>query len=112
MIFKHILAATAAILVFPIAAQAETIVQTTTETTTTVPTGYKETTVLKGYKVTTVHPGGSSAPVAGETHFRKGTVFVPADQAGMVPLTTDGVMVHQTEYHFEKSYKGPTTFNE
>lgn len=111
MIFKHILAATAAILVFPVAAQAETIVHTTTETTTVQP-GYKETTVLKGYKVTTTQPKGSSAPVIEKTYHTKGTVFIPADQVGIVPVTPDGVIVHETEYHFEKSYKGPTSFND
>ena len=112
MIYKHILAATAAMLVFPVAAQAETVVHSTTETTTTLPSGYKETTVLKGYKVTTKQPKGSSAPVIEKTYHHKGTVFIPADQVGMVPVAPNGVIVQENEFVFEKSYKGPTTFNE
>jgi hypothetical protein len=47
-----------------------------------------------------------------KTYHTKGTVFIPADQVGIVPVTPNGVIVHETEYHFEKSYKGPTSFND
>ncbi len=110
MIFKHILAATAAILIFPVAAQAETVHWD--QTTTTVKPGYKETTVLKGYKVTTKQPKGSSAPVVEKTYHSKGTVFIPADEVHMLPVTPDGTVIQQNEFVFEKSYKGPTSFNE
>lgn len=109
MIFKSILAATAAILVFPMTAQAETVHW---NETTTVKPGYKETTVLKGYKVTTKQPKGSSAPVIEKTFHGKKTVFVPVDEAGSLPITPDGTVVQDNEFVFEKSYTGPTSFNE
>ncbi len=116
MNFRHMAILSAALLVFPVTAQAETVYQQTTTRTTVSPEHsptYKETTVLKGYKVTTVHPGGTSAPVAGQTYTRKGSVFVPVDQYGNpTTIVTEETVVYPAEYRFEKSYKGPTTFND